>query len=50
MRIQKRIIEIQKQQVEKHKNVIEEKQKEVMDSIYYAKRIQRSFLPTEKIY
>ncbi|MEO6302193.1 MAG: hypothetical protein ABIP51_03365, partial [Bacteroidia bacterium] len=30
------------------KEIIEEKQKEVMDSIRYAKRIQQSLLPTEK--
>lgn len=30
------------------KEIIEEKQKEVMDSIHYAKRIQQSLLPTEK--
>lgn len=29
-------------------NEIEEKQKEILDSIHYAKRIQRSLLPTEK--
>lgn len=38
---QKNIIEIQKQ-------IVEGKQKEVLDSIYYAKRIQQSLLPTEK--
>ena len=30
------------------KNIIEEKQKEILDSIKYAKRIQTSLLPTEK--
>lgn len=30
------------------KEIIEEKQKEILDSIYYAKRIQTSLLPTEK--
>ncbi|MEO6304926.1 MAG: tetratricopeptide repeat protein [Bacteroidia bacterium] len=30
------------------KTIIEEKQKEILDSIYYAKRIQTSLLPTEK--
>ncbi|HLC83965.1 MAG TPA: tetratricopeptide repeat protein [Bacteroidia bacterium] len=38
---QKSIIELQKQ-------LVEGKQKEVLDSIYYAKRIQQSLLPTEK--
>ena len=32
----------------KQKNIIEEKQKDILDSIYYAKRIQRSLLPTDK--
>ncbi len=30
------------------KQIIEEKQREVLDSIYYASRIQRSLLPSEK--
>ena len=38
---QKNIIEVQKQ-------IVDEKQKAVLDSIYYAKRIQQSLLPTEK--
>ncbi len=32
----------------KQKEIIEEKQAEILDSIYYAKRIQQSLLPTEK--
>lgn len=32
----------------KQKIIIEEKQKEILDSIYYAQRIQRSLLPNEK--
>lgn len=40
-RQQKHIIELQKELVEEH-------QKEIIDSIYYAKRIQESLLPTEK--
>ncbi len=32
------------------KIVIEEKQKEILDSIHYAKRIQKSLLPTEKYF
>ncbi len=35
--------------ITKHqKIIIEEKQKEILDSIYYARRIQTSLLPTEK--
>ena len=30
------------------KSLVEEKQKEILDSIHYAKRIQQSLLPTEK--
>jgi len=35
-------------EISRQKMVIEEKQKEILDSIRYAKRIQQSFLPTEK--
>lgn len=38
----------EKKIVEEQKHLIEEKQKEVMDSIKYARRIQNSLLPTEK--
>ena len=34
--------------INKQKQLIEEKQKEILDSIYYARRIQRSLMPTEK--
>ncbi len=34
--------------ISEQKKLVEEKQKEVLDSIYYAKRIQQSLLPTEK--
>ena len=43
---QKSIIEKQKQQAEHQKLLIEEKQKEVMDSITYAKRLQDAILPS----
>jgi ligand-binding sensor domain-containing protein/serine phosphatase RsbU (regulator of sigma subunit) len=39
----------QKQSVEKQKELIEEKHKEITDSINYAERIQRSFLATRQI-
>lgn len=42
------IIAAQKVEVEKQKELVEEKQKEVLDSIQYAKRIQESLLPTER--
>ena len=43
-------LEKQKANVEisRQKNLIEEKQKEILDSIHYARRIQRSLLPSEK--
>lgn len=45
---QKNIVEEQKLQVELQKSIVEEHQKEIVDSITYARRIQRSLLPTEK--
>ena len=41
------LIAAQKKEVENQKHIIEEKQKEVMDSITYAKRIQQAHLPNE---
>lgn len=38
----------QKAIIEYQKNVVDEKQKEIIDSIRYAQRIQKSLLPTEK--
>jgi len=46
--LQKTLVEEQTQEVESQKILVEEKQKEVIDSINYARRIQRSQLPTEK--
>ena len=37
-----------KLEIEMQKEMVEEKQKEIIDSITYAKRIQNSLLPTEK--
>lgn len=42
------IITQQKMEVEHQKRIIEDKQKEVMDSIQYAKLIQNAHLPSEK--
>lgn len=44
---QNKIIELQKSEVEHQKQLIEEHQKEIKDSINYAKRIQSSFLASE---
>lgn len=38
----------QKLQVELQKDIIEEKQREIIDSLRYAKRIQQTHLPTER--
>ncbi len=35
-------------EINEQKRIIEQKQKEVIDSIYYARRIQRSLLPNER--
>lgn len=43
----KKIIQLQKYEVEKQKMLVDEKQKEILDSIKYAKRIQQAHLPTE---
>jgi tetratricopeptide (TPR) repeat protein len=43
-----RVTQKQKEVMELQKNLVEEKQREILDSIYYARRIQRSLLPTEK--
>lgn len=45
---QKQIIEIQKTEVEKSKLIIEGKNKDITDSINYAKRIQKAMLPHRK--
>ncbi len=42
------IITKQKMEVEHQKKIIEEKQKEVMDSIHYARLIQKAHLPSER--
>ncbi len=41
-----RIIAEQKKEVEQQKHIVDEKQKEILDSIYYARRIQQARLPT----
>lgn len=45
---QKHQVEIQKEEIELQKIILETKNKAVTDSIYYASRIQKSLLPTEK--
>ncbi len=42
-----KIILSQKTEVENQKNIVEEKQKEIIQSIHYAKRIQDSLLPNK---
>ena len=45
---QKEIIESQKSEVEVQKHLVEEKQKEIIDSISYAKRLQEAILPPQE--
>ncbi len=47
---QKVVIEHQKEIVEQQKSLVEAKQKEILDSIKYAKRIQMAHLPSEKYF
>jgi serine phosphatase RsbU (regulator of sigma subunit) len=46
---QKNIIELKEIETHKQKHIIEEKHKEITDSINYAERIQRSFLATKEL-
>ncbi|MES2592694.1 MAG: tetratricopeptide repeat protein [Bacteroidota bacterium] len=46
---QKDIIEMQKNEVSKQKEIVLEKNKEITDSINYAQRIQRSLLASDKM-
>jgi tetratricopeptide (TPR) repeat protein len=46
--LQKEEVERQKHFVEEQKDMVEEKQKEILDSIYYARRIQRALITSEK--
>ncbi|MGZ4042737.1 MAG: hypothetical protein ACXVO9_06010, partial [Bacteroidia bacterium] len=48
VRRQKKVIEMQKKIVEGQKLLTEIKQAEILDSIYYAKRIQTALLTNEK--
>jgi hypothetical protein len=43
-----RFMDMQKSKIEKQKRIIEEKNKEVIDSINYASRIQRTLITSEK--
>ncbi len=45
---QSRIIALQKTETERQKDIIEEKQKEILDSITYAKRLQQAILPPKE--
>jgi len=48
-RKQKTVIEVQKVEVEKQRDVIKVAHKEITDSISYAKRIQKAILPPDRI-
>lgn len=43
-----RVTQKQKKLIEAQKQLVDEKQKEIIDSIHYAKRIQQSLMPNEK--
>jgi tetratricopeptide (TPR) repeat protein len=47
-RRQRNVIRVQKEESEMQKTIIEEKQREVLDSIQYARRIQQALLPNKK--
>lgn len=49
IRKQKNIIELKERETHTQKEIIEEKHKEITDSINYAERIQRSFLATTEM-
>lgn len=44
---QKKIIQLQKEQSDKQRKLVEEKNKEILDSIHYAKRIQLALITSE---
>lgn len=44
-----RITQKQKQIIEKQKELVDDKQKEILQSIQYAKRIQQAMMPSEKM-
>ena len=43
-----KVTQKQKNSIARQKHLVDEKQKEILDSIKYAKRIQKANLPTEK--
>lgn len=46
---QRKTIERQTIELERQKSIVEDKQKEILDSIHYAKRIQQALLPTNSM-
>ena len=46
--VQKEEIITQRDEIERQRNIVQEKNKSLTDSIYYAKRIQQSLMPSEK--
>ena len=42
------INQLKEKETQQQKHIIEEKQKEILDSIYYAKRIQTALITSEK--
>jgi tetratricopeptide (TPR) repeat protein len=46
---QKKLVELKSAETEAQKNLVEEKQKEIIDSINYAKRLQNAILPANSL-
>jgi tetratricopeptide (TPR) repeat protein len=44
----RKLFKKQKMEIEQQKNLVDQKQKEILDSISYAQRIQKALLPTER--
>lgn len=44
------VLTLKNKEIERQNVLLEEKQKEILDSIHYAKRIQQSLMPTEKYF
>jgi tetratricopeptide (TPR) repeat protein len=49
-RKQKKLIELKEKETQEQKKIIESKNKDILDSIHYAKKIQTSLQPSEKFF
>ena len=48
--LQKQEVETQKDEIQNQKHLVDEKQKEIVDSITYAKRLQQAILPPQEFF